>query len=290
MLARWQVLIAALLFSTGGAAVKSCSFSSWQIASFRCGLAAFILLLILPEARKAWNRKTLLVGCAYAATLNLYVLANKTTTAANAIFLQGTAPIYVLLIAPLWLKEKNRRHDPWIVVLMAIGLATLLLGDEVASQTAPAPVLGNLLGVAAGICWALTVMGLRAIGKDSDQTVSAVVIGNLLAFLSFLPMALPVSDGRGEDWLWIVYLGAFQVALAYFFLTRAVRFLPALETALLLLLEPVLSPIWAWWLHREQPSFQALVGGAIIVGATLLKAWLDAGATRTELNIPPERT
>ena len=109
--ARLQLLGAALLFSTGGAAIKAAVFTGWQIASFRSGFAALTLLLIAPAARRAWTRHTVLVGCAYAACLTLFVLANRLTTAANTIFLQSTAPLYVLVLAPWLLHEPVRRRD-----------------------------------------------------------------------------------------------------------------------------------------------------------------------------------
>ncbi len=104
---RLMILMAALLFSTGGAAVKACSLSAWQVASFRSGIAAVTLLLVLPAARRGWGWRTWLVGAAYAGTMISYVLANKLTTAANAIFLQSTAPLYILLLSPILLNERR---------------------------------------------------------------------------------------------------------------------------------------------------------------------------------------
>src|SRR3990172_9137079 len=97
-----QLLAAAVLFSTGGAAIKACTLSSWQIASFRSVIAAVALFLLLPDARRRWTWRAVAVGAAYAATLMLFVLGNKLTTAANTIFLQSTAPLYILLLGP-WL-------------------------------------------------------------------------------------------------------------------------------------------------------------------------------------------
>ena len=105
--ARFQMLAAALIFSTGGAAIKGCSFTGWQVAGLRSGIAVLALLVLVPAARKRPTARQALVAAAYAATLILYVLANKLTTAANAIFLQSTAPLYMLLIAPLWLKSSR---------------------------------------------------------------------------------------------------------------------------------------------------------------------------------------
>ncbi len=276
---RLQVLAAALLFSTGGAAIKSCGLTDWQVASFRCGVAALALGLMLPRARARWSVRTVSVGAAYAATLVLYALANKATTAANAIFLQSTAPLYILLLAPLLLDERARRRDLVVMAGMVAGLAMFFVGQEAASATAPEPARGNLLGASAGLTWALTVMGLRWIGRGggpSGEALVAVVAGNWLAFAVCLPMALPVVASRPADWLWVIYLGVFQVAVAYLLLTAAVETVGAFEAALLLLVEPILNPVWTWWVHGEVPGSWSLAGGVAVLLITVAKTCLDA--------------
>ena len=104
-------IAAATLFSTGGAAIKATALTGWQVASFRSGLAAVAVFLFVPLARKSWSPRVALVSLVYAATMVLFVVSNKATTAANAIFLQSTAPLYILLLAPWLLKEKPHRSD-----------------------------------------------------------------------------------------------------------------------------------------------------------------------------------
>lgn len=271
---RLQILGAALLFSTGGAAIKACSLSSWQIASFRSGVAALALLLLLPGSRRWWQPRSLAVGAAYAATMVLYVSANKLTTAANTIFLQSTAPIYLLLLGPWLIREKVRRRDLAFVAILALGMILFFLGVEPPQQTAPAPAIGNALGAAAGFTWALTILGLRWLGRRDGQTgtetEASVVAGNLIAFVCCLPLAWPVENSRSLDWVLIGNLGVFQIALAYLFLTRGIRGVSALEASLLILLEPVLNAFWAWLVHGEQPGPWSLAGCALILGSTLL--------------------
>ena len=273
--ARLQILAAAFLFSTGGVAVKSCQLADWQIASFRCGVAAAVMWALLPAARRRWSWHTLAVGGAYASTLTLYVLANKATTAANAVLLQGTAPLYLLLLAPLALGERIRGRDLAVMAALGLGLGLLLSGDVAASAPAPAPARGNLLGALAGLSWALTILGLRWLERGGRNAAAAVVAGNLIAFVVPLYWALPVVDSRPADWGWVLFLGAFQIALAYRLLTSGVRSVPAFEAALLLLIEPVFNPVWAFWVHGEVPGPATLAGGALIVAVTLLKTWLD---------------
>jgi len=272
---------AALLFSTGGAAIKAATLTGWQVASFRSGVAAVVLLAVLPEARRGWSWRLAPVGAAYAATLILFVLATRLTTAANAIFLQSTSPLYLLLLGPWLLREPVRRSDLVYVLAVAGGMALLFRGTEQALATAPDPHRGNLLGVASGLCWALTVTGLRWLGRSGEGNAMApVVAGNLLAFLAALPMALPVTRISGADVAVILYLGIVQIGLAYVFVTRAIRHVPAFEATTVLLLEPVMNPMWAWMVQAEKPGAWALGGGAVILSATLLNTWRQARRAR----------
>ena len=267
-----QLLAAALLFSTGGAAIKAVTLTSWQVAGFRSAIAAVVLLALLPEARRNWSKRTGLVSIAYAATLVLFVLANKLTTAANAIFLQASAPVYLVLLGPWLLKEKPQRRDWWTLAVIGCGMALFFAGAEAPRITAPDPRGGNLLAAGAGLSWALTLGGLRWIaGKSGDQDggLATVAGGNCLAALVCLPMALPVTASTSLDWLVVSYLGIFQIGLAYLLLTRGVRGVPALEVSLLIMLEPALNPVWTWLVHGEAPGCYSIGGGALILAATV---------------------
>ncbi len=286
-----QIIAAALLFSTGGAAIKACTLSSWQVASFRSGIAAAVILLLVPAARRGWSWRTVLVGAIYSLPIILFVLANKLTTAANAIFLQSTAPLYILLLGPWLLREPIQRRDIPIMGLAAVGLTMFFVGIQSPQATAPDPLRGNILAVLAGVSWALTIVGLRWLGraqnpnseirnptelpeaksKSTDSTIAAVAVGNLIACGVALPWALPVTNSTPIDWLVIAFLGVFQIGMAYVFLSRGIGHVTALEASLLLMVEPVFNPIWALLIHGEEPGAWALAGGLLILGATVLK-------------------
>jgi DME family drug/metabolite transporter len=269
---RLMVLSAALLFSTGGAAVKMTSLTGWQVASLRSAIAALALLVFMPALWRQWSLRSVLVGCAYAATMISFVFANKMTTAANAVFLQSTAPLYVLFMGPLFLHERIRHRQILFMAVLMAGMSMILAGGQSTFATAPDPLRGNLVGLATGIFWALTIIGLRWLGRDRPGTnpgaAAAVVGGNMIAFLVTIPMALPLAHATTVDWAAVAFLGIFQIALAYVFLVRGVRRVSALEVSLLVLLEPVLGPVWAWMVHGERPATPALFGGAMIVIAT----------------------
>jgi len=281
LIARAQVVAAAFLFSTGGMAVKSCQLTGWQIASFRSGLAALAILVMVPAARRRPTPRVALVGLAYASTLVLYALANKLTTAANAIFLQSTAPLYVLLLGPLLLGERNRRRDLVLGGVIAAGLVLVVRGTSPATEVAASPFLGNFVAVGTGFCWGMTVLGLRWLSRGAEgMAPAAVAVGNGFAFLLALPMALPVAEVAPSDALWVIYLGVFQVALAYVFLTAGLRRTPAFEASLLLLVEPVFNPLWALWAHGEVPGAGVAIGGLAILGAAVVKTWYDSRSGR----------
>ena len=278
--ARLQLCATAVLFSIGGAGIKACALTSWQVAGFRSGFAALFILLVLPDSRRGWTWRTTLVGALYAATMILFVLANKLTTSANTIFLQSTAPLYVLLLAPWILKEKNRPSDLMVMVMVALGLALFFVGSEAPIRTAPAPLRGNILAVASGLMWALTIMGMRWLGREErvggGTAAPAVAAGNLIALLISLSFAFPVVGARPLDWGIVFGLGTVQIGLAYVLLTRAIRSIPAFEAMVLLLLEPALNPIWAWLIHGERPGSLPILGGTLILAATGLKTWVDS--------------
>jgi drug/metabolite transporter (DMT)-like permease len=245
-------------------------------------MAAVMFLLVMPASRRLWDPRAALVGTLYAVTMILFVLANRLTTSANTIFLQSAAPLYVLLLAPKLLGEHNRPSDWLVMLLVATGLSLVFLGTEPPVRTAPDPVRGNMLAAMSGVCWALTVMGMRWLGRAERagraSTAPAVAIGNLLALLISLPFALPVTHARPTDWAIVIGLGTVQIGLAYVFLTKALLVVPALEAMVLLLLEPVFNPVWAWLWHGERPGPWSIVGGALILGATVLKTWQDSRA------------
>lgn len=279
---RLLICLAAILFSTGGAAIKLVSFSGWQVVSLRSAIAAVAVLLLTRDSRRNWSFRTWLVSIGYAGTMILFVLATKLTTAANAIFLQSTSPLYLALLSPLLLKEPLRRRDLLFMTALGAGLSLFFLGAEPAQTTAPDPLKGNILAAASGVCWALTVLGLRWIalseaGTESGSGAASIVAGNLIAFVAGLPFALPLPEISLHDLLVIFYLGVFQLGIAYLILTRAMQEVPALEAGLLLLIEPVLNPVWAAIVHGEMPSIYAILGGGTILAATTLHVITGAG-------------
>src|SRR5262249_40143193 len=178
----------------------------------------------------------------------------------------------------LLLHERIRRSDLLFIAAIGGGMALVLFGGQDAAATAPNPALGDRLGAGAGIAWALTISGLRWIGRRGPENAStpAVAVGNMIAFLACLPMALPIVRITTMAVVVLLDLGLFQIGLAYFFVTRASRYVPAFEATALLLLEPALNPVWTWVIHRERPGWRAIAGGLIIILATGIHTWIES--------------
>ena len=262
------MLAAALLFSTGGSAIKLSTLSGAQLACFRSGIAAVLLWLLIPAWRWGWRPASLAVGAAFGTTLLLFVTANTLTTAANSIFLQYSAPLYLLLIAPALLGEKNRRSDLPLLALLGGGMLLFFIAQEAPLRTAPDPFKGNLLAALSGLTWALTLLGFRWLSRHEGHRGAggaAVIAGNALACLVCLPWAFPVRHAEAIDWGVVVFLGVIQVAAAYLLLLRGMRGVGAVEVSLLLLVEPVASALLAWGLHGEVPGIFSALGCLLIL-------------------------
>jgi DME family drug/metabolite transporter len=273
MSGRLQVLIAAVLFSTAGVVVKATALTAWQVAGFRSAVAAvFLLLVARMPLRPTW--RTLTVGLIIAVTFISFIVANKLTTSAHAVFLQAAAPIYIVLLGPWLLGERVHARDLPFLGVVVVGLVLLYAGTVTPTATAPNPVLGNIIATASGFTWALVLAGVRHISRDSGikGAMTATFYGNVFAFLLCAPLAFPVVGARPVDWAVIGYLGCFQLALAYVMLTRGIGQLHALEASLLLLLEPALNPLWTFLVHGETPGVLGSIGGGLVLVATTARA------------------
>jgi drug/metabolite transporter (DMT)-like permease len=192
----------------------------------------------------------------------LFVLATKLTTAANAIFIQDTAPLWVLLLSPWLLRETPTRGELLAIPVYGLGLGLFFLDELTAGQVA-----GNLVALASGVAFALSIVGLRLLRHDGPP---ALVYGNLIAAAAALPLWPAGPAATPVDLALLLYLGVFQLGLAYLAFSRGLAGTPAIEASLLVLLEPVLNPIWTFLFAGERPGPWAIAGGAVVLGAT---AW-----------------
>jgi drug/metabolite transporter (DMT)-like permease len=259
---RLLLLAAAVLWSTAGAAIKSIRLDAIQIAGARSLVAAAFLLLAVRETRARPDRRVLLVSAAYAVTVVLFVVATKLTTAANAIFIQDAAPLWVLLLSPWLLGERATRGELLAVPIFGLGLGLFFVDELSPGQNA-----GNLAALASGAAFALCIVGLRTL---RERGPAALAWGNLLAAAATLPLWGRGPAPTAGDLALLVYLGVFQLGLAYLCFARGVAGTPAIEASLLILLEPVLNPVWTFLVAGERMGPWAVAGAGVVLVAT---AW-----------------
>jgi len=271
------VLAAALLWSTGGLFIKWTTLSGLELSFGRSLFAAITVALFTRHEGFGLNRLTAVASVLYAALLLLFVLATKQTTAANAIFLQYTAPVYLLILEPLVYKEKFRSRDLITVLVCLAGMTLFFVG-----KLRPQDVTGNLLALASGLCFALYVLLLRHAKARTVNRASSVIYGSLLLVIFAAPAGLAaIPRLTRHDVLVVLYLGVVQIGLAYTLFTVAMaRGVRSLDAGIIGYIEPVLNPIWVFLVLGEKPSGWALLGGVIIIVAVVSHMLLDARETR----------
>ncbi len=252
------ILGAALCWSTAGLLFKLIELPALKISLYRSLISSIFLALV---AGRGWSRirpSGIGVILSYAFTVNLFVVANKSTTAANAILLQSTAPVWVIVLGAILERNRPRPAD-----ILAVGGALIGLLLVLAERVGPTGGRGNAVALTSGFCFGLMMILMRR--ERATPLLHTLALGNLAAVLLSLPWVWPdLGLTRGELG-YLTLLGAGQLGMGYVLLTVAIRRLPALEVALFALLEPVLNPVWVFLARGERPGLLALVGGAIVV-------------------------
>src|SRR5437870_3977019 len=264
---------AAILWSTGGLFIKATSLSAIELSFGRSLLAAITIAIVTRREGFGLNRVSAVTSILYAALLLLFVMATKLTTAANAIFLQYTAPVYVLILEPLFYKERFRRRD-LITVAACVGGMRLFFVGTLRLQDLE----GNLVALASGVCFALFFLLLRHSKARAVNRASSAIYGNLLVVLICAPAFFGAwQRGIGaSDFAHIAYLGVVQIGFAYLLFTLAMaRGVRSLDAGIIGYVEPVLNPIWVFLFIGERPSAWAIVGGGIIIVSVICHMLLE---------------
>ena len=266
--------VTAVLWSFGGVLIKSVRWNPVAIAGVRSMIALPFLLL---AARKTpINGSTSQIGgaIAYTATVLCFVGATKLTTAANAILLQYTAPVWVALFSHFFLKERVTGTD-WLFILITM-LGMLLFFIDKLSDSGT---LGNGLAILSGIAFASLICFMR--NQKDGSPIGSIVLGNGLTALLSIPWILhPVLDTT--SWISLILLGVFQIGLSYILFSHAIRHVSALEGILVPVIEPVLNPIWVLLFVGETPGKWSLLGGLIVISAVLIHSWIAVGPKRLD--------
>jgi drug/metabolite transporter (DMT)-like permease len=254
----------ALLWSTSGFLIKWVQWNAVAIAGSRSGIAAIVMLLYCRRPRFTWSFAQIGGAFAYMVMVILFVCATKLTTAANAILLQYTAPVYVALFSGCFLGERITRYD-WMTLVVTLGGMLLFFQDHLA----PGGVLGNLLAIGSGVAFAATCLFGRK--QKAGSPLESFLLGNLLTALVGLPFMFQGAAPGLPGWIALGFMGIFQLGLAYILYAAALKEVTALEGILIPMLEPVLNPIWVFLIVGEVPGPKAFCGGVIILLAVTIR-------------------
>ena len=273
-----QLVITAILWSSSGAFIKALDWQPVSILAGRGLFTSFLFLLYMRRLPKNLTRWTLLAAGGSLATQFLFVTSTKLTTAANSIFLQYTAPIYVVLLAYWLLREKPSRTDWLAMGLIFLGLL-LYFGD----QLSPDGFYGNILAVLSGVTSAVMMVSFRA-QKNSSPEDSVLIASLTIAIFGF-PFVLKES-WTITNWLTIAYLGIFQIGIAFILFTKGIKHIPALEANLIVTLEPILNPVWVFLFLGERMGKSALLGGLVVLAGVIVSAVVSARTDKLRENLP----
>jgi drug/metabolite transporter (DMT)-like permease len=269
----WFIVVAVVLWSTGGLFIKWGTLSAEELSGARALFAAATVMLLTRRDGFRLNLVTAVAAVFYAALLYLFVRATLQTTAANAIFLQYTASIYLLVAEPFFFRERFRVADFIVVAFCLLGMSLFFVG-----QLRPQDVAGNLTALGAGFCFAVFCLLLRHPRTREVNRASSVIYGNLLLALVMLPAVVRGAEHFTATNVAIAaYLGIVQLGVAYTLLTLGIaRGVKSLAAVIIGYIEPVLNPIWVFLFLGERPGGWALVGGTIIIAAVTSHTVLGA--------------
>jgi drug/metabolite transporter (DMT)-like permease len=272
--ARLLILVAAVMWSTSGLFAKAPMLNSWPVESRGMVLAfwraVFASGFLLPFVRRPQFHWGLVPATLIFAAMNVtYLNAMARTNAANAIWLQSISPVWVFAIGVLVLREPAVRRDWIMLVMTSCGVGFILLFELTRGDGSDTSTAGIYWGLSSGILLAAVILSLRMLrGFDAVWLISLnlFVTAAVLAPFVLTQHATPSATQMG----WLFGFGVFQMGVPYVLFARAVRSLPGHEAAFLVLLEPVLVPVWVWlaWHHHPEyaaPAWWTLVGGALIL-------------------------
>ncbi|MFN2442565.1 MAG: DMT family transporter [Thermoanaerobaculia bacterium] len=274
------IVMAAVLWSTGGVAIKAVDAGPLVISFYRSAIAAVVLFALFRPRVRRWTPGFIIAVISYAACLTTFVAATRWTTAANAIFIQYAGVVWVMIVSPLVLREPVRRTDAISAAVAFGGMTLFFLGGFEARGMA-----GNLMALLSSLFFAALIVTLR-LERDASSE-AAVSWGNILVAVAILPFILDelAVDARSAGLL--VFLGIFQIGLAYLLFVRGLRYVTATGAMLTGMIEPVMNPVWVFFFLGERPALRALIGGAIVLGVVAVRTVIVSPRRKSPI-LPPD--
>jgi len=264
------LITAAVLWSTSGLFIKIIDWKPLSILSGRSIVAFFVFLIYLRRPRMKWSHLQITGAFGYVGVQLFFVISTKLTAAANAIFLQYTAPLYLFLFGYWFLGERPHRTD-WILTPIILLSLILFLGDGLRFGG----IEGNLFGVLSGLSMAIMMLCMRR--EKAGEPGTLILMGCLIGILIGFPSLIQETFSLQSVGI-ILFLGVFQMGLSYVFFSIAIKSLNALESSLILFIEPVLNPVWVFLVIGEVPGNLALLGGLLVIGTAVVRAVISARA------------
>lgn len=266
------LIATAVLWSLGGVLIKWVKLNPVAIAGMRSLISlTFILIVFRPKIKISWIK--IAGGLAYAGTVILFVSANKMTTAANAILLQYTAPVYVAMLGYWFLRERISRID-WVAIFLVLCGMVLFFLDKLSSGN----MIGNIIAILSGVSFAWLVLLMRK--QKEGSPLDSVIIGNFITALIGVPFAIGTSIDM-NSWIGLILLGVVQLGLPYVLYAYAIKHVSAIEAILIPVIEPVLNPIWVLFVLGEVPGFWSIAGGIVVIGAVTLRSTAQLWSSKT---------
>lgn len=268
-------LFAAILWSFGGLLIKLVDLNPIAIAGWRSLIASFVIFPLLKKSafKLTWNKA--FGAISYTAMVFLYVSSMKATTAANAILLQYTSPIYIAIFGGWILNEKAKLRE-WVTILFVVVGMVLFFMDDISGGG----MKGNILAVFSGVALGFNTMFMRR-EKDADP-LENVFWGSILTVIASIPFIFEKAP-TPRSWIGLILLGVFQIGISYILYARAIKHITALESTFISLIEPLLNPVWVFLTIGEVPGKMAVIGGVIVLASVTISCLKPKKRTLSQL-------
>lgn len=268
------LVVTATMWSLGGLLIKSINAHPLAIAGTRSAISCIIMILYVKKPKFNWSFTQIAAGVAYASMVITFVFSTKLTTAANAILLEYTAPIFVALLSAWMLKEKPKAID-WVTIMLVFGGMVLFFLDSLDAKG----FAGNIFGLLSGISYALFTVFMRM--QKNGSPIESVILGNAISAIVGIPFIfMSVPDFKG--WLFLVILGVVQLGIPYIMYSEAIKNASALEASIITMIEPILNPIWVVLIIGEIPEVLSIIGGIIVIATVAIRCVILSSTKHTD--------
>ena len=247
------LVLTAAAWSTSGVLIKLIDANPMAIAGARSFISALVLLVYLRRPRIDLSLNQVVAAVAYAATMVTFVVANKLTTSANAIFLQYLSPVFVAVLG-IWLLGEKPRSAEWLIIGVVIAGMGLFFVDKLSTRG----LAGNVISIVSGMCFALFIVFMRR--QRTGSPLESMLLGHCLTAALSVPFWFGSPMPGLAGWTALLALGIFQIGVSSITFAFAVKHVTALGTSIVTLIEPVLNPVWVFIFAGERPSLAAVAG------------------------------